>query len=61
MVASFLRHYKIPRGSIERNDNEYKKLKSKFDKLIKDDQFINLTLTYDFDSNKARKSQKALL
>lgn len=59
-VRSFLRHYTISRGSIEGNDTEYKKLKSKFDKLIKEDQFIDLTLTYDFESPKAKKVHKAI-
>ncbi|MBK8654550.1 MAG: hypothetical protein IPN20_11725 [Haliscomenobacter sp.] len=59
-VRNFLRHYTIKRGSIERNDTEYKKLKSKFDKLIKEDQFIDLTLTYDFESPAARKIHKSV-
>lgn len=59
-VYNFLRHYTIPRGSIENNDIEYKKLKSKFDKLIKEDQFIDLTLTYDFESPTARKVHKSI-
>lgn len=61
VVLNFLRHYKIPRGSIERTDIEYKKLKAKFDKLIKEDQFIDLTLTYDFENIKARKVHKPLI
>lgn len=59
-VRNFLRHYTISRGSIDRNDTEYKKLKSKFDKLIKKDQFIDLTLTYDFESPTARKVHKSV-
>ena len=60
-VKNFLRHYTIQRGSIEKNDVEYEKLKSKFDKLIKEDQFIDLTLTYDFESPKARKVHKSVV
>lgn len=59
-VRNFLRHYTIARGNIERNDTEYKKLKAKFDKLIKEDQFIDLTLTYDFESPKAKKMHKSI-
>lgn len=48
-IINFLRHYSIPRGGIVKDDIEYKKLKNKFDKLILQDQFIDLTLTYDFE------------
>lgn len=53
-VKKFLRHYSISRGSIERDDVEYKRLKAKYDKLIKKDQFIDLTLTYDFENRESR-------
>jgi hypothetical protein len=52
-VNNFLRHYSIPRGKIGGHDTEYKKLKKEYDKLIKEDQFINLTLTYDFEADVA--------
>jgi len=61
MVESFLRHYKISRKDIDGIDKDYKKLKSKFDKLIKEDPFINLTLTYDFENEKARKVHRTLV
>lgn len=49
-VRHFLRHYKyISRDDVDRNDKEYIKLKTKFDKLIKDDQFMELTVTCDFE------------
>lgn len=57
-VKHFLRHYTIPRGSIDRDDSQYQKLKAKYDKLIKEDQFIDLTLTYDFDNQKVKKIDK---
>jgi hypothetical protein len=60
-VHNFLRHYTIPRGSIDRNDPEYKTLKRQFDKLIKNNQHHNLTLTYDFEATTARKKHAALL
>lgn len=59
-VRTLLRHYTIPRGSIDINDTEYKKLKTKFDRLIKEDQFIDLTLTYDFENPTARKVHKSV-
>ena len=58
IVKHFLRHYTIPRGNIEREDVEFKKLKTKFDKLIKQDQFIDLTLTYDFERRMVKKKYK---
>ncbi|MCP1383680.1 hypothetical protein [Runella salmonicolor] len=58
-VKHFLRHYTIPRGSIERSDTAYQKLKAKYDKLIKEDQFIDLTLTYDFETSNVRRLFKS--
>lgn len=60
-VQNFMRHYTIPRGSIDSNDPEYKKLKRKFDKMIKNNQHHNLTLTYDFEAIKARRKHRALV
>ncbi|MDF7812858.1 hypothetical protein [Hymenobacter sp. YC55] len=56
-VRHFLRHYTIQRGNIEAGDTGYKKLKNQYDKLIKGDQFINLTLTYDFEDDVAKVSK----
>ena len=50
-VWHFLRHYNLLRKDITKTDVEYKKLKERFDKLIRADQFIDLTLTYDFDNS----------
>lgn len=59
-VKHFLRHYTVSRDDIVQSDGEYQKLKTKFDKLIKEDQFINLTLTYDFEEDTAIKSTVGL-
>ena len=48
-IRHFLRHYKIHRGNIVKEDPEYKKIKFEYDRLIKGDNFIDLTLTYDFE------------
>ncbi|MFH1004795.1 MAG: hypothetical protein V1781_04800 [Bacteroidota bacterium] len=45
-IQHFLRHYTIPRGSIDKTDIEYTKLKRQFDKLIKKNQHHNLTLSH---------------
>jgi hypothetical protein len=60
-VQNFLRHYTVPRGSIDRNDPEYKKLKMQFDKMIKNNQHHNLTLTYDFEATAARRKHRAVI
>jgi len=57
-VRNFLRHYTIPRGSINRDDPEYKKLKKQFDKLIKNNKHHNLTLTYDFERRITEKRHR---
>ncbi len=41
-VKHFLRHYTIQRGSIERGDEEFRKLRTKFDGLIKNEPFTDL-------------------
>ena len=48
-VKHFLRHYTIQRGQINQEDKEYIELKRKYDKFIKTEQYIDLTLTYDFE------------
>lgn len=54
----FLRHYTIKRGSVKSDDTEFRKLKLKYDKLIKEDPFIDLTLTYDFEEINVKKRIK---
>jgi len=58
-IQHFLRHYTIPRDSIDKTDIEYKKLKKQFDKLIKKNQHHNLALTYDFETLTAREKHIA--
>ena len=48
-IRHFLRHYQINRGNMATEDHQYQKIKKQYDKLIKNDKFINLTLTYDFE------------
>jgi hypothetical protein len=48
-VRHFLRHYKINRNNLILKNKDYKETKEKYDKLIKDDSFLELTLTYDFE------------
>lgn len=48
-IKHFLRHYLIQRGNINDKDPEFVQLKRKYDKFIKENQFIDLTLTYDFE------------
>lgn len=61
-ILSLLKHYTVRRErlrGVRLKDLQYKETKRDFDKLIKTDNAINLTLTYDFEaettSNKKRK------
>ncbi|MDT0646955.1 hypothetical protein RM545_09650 [Zunongwangia sp. F260] len=49
ILLNFLEFYTIKREDVKKGDNEYSKLKKKFNHLIKSDQFIDLTLTYDYE------------
>lgn len=55
VIKEFLRHYTIQRSTLRNEDSNYRKLKNDYDKLIKSDQFINLTLTYDFENEEISK------
>ena len=64
IVREFLRHYRIQRSTLKNEDQGYKALKKQYDKLIKSDRFIDLTLTYDFEEEqpiiKSKKKRKEL-
>jgi hypothetical protein len=57
-IREFLRHYQIQRSTLKNEDEEYISLKKQFDKLIKSDRFIDLTLTYDFEEEQPKVRQK---
>jgi len=57
-IREFLRHYQIQRSTLKNEDEEYKSLKKQFDKLIKSDRFIDLTLTYDFEEEQPKLRPK---
>ena len=48
-ILDLLEYYTITREDVKKSDNEYLELKKKFDHLIESDQFIDLTLTYDYE------------
>jgi hypothetical protein len=48
-VRNFLRHYTVPRSVVDKRDEKHLEIKAEFDRLIKEDQLINLTLTHDFE------------
>lgn len=52
-VLNLLEYYTISREDVNNSDKEYLKLKKKFDHLIKSDQFMDLTLTYDYEEREA--------
>lgn len=57
-IRQFLRHYQIQRSTLKNEDKQYKALKRQYDKLIKSDRFIDLTLTYDFEDSSPKKARK---
>ncbi len=59
-VRHFLRHYDITRHKLDFKDINYEKTKAKFDILIKSDRFIELTLTYDFETPIKYRKRKVL-
>lgn len=50
-ILQLLEHYTITRADVKESDSEYLSIKNKFDHLINNDQFIDLTLTYDYDNS----------
>lgn len=48
-ILSFLNHYIIKHDDIVKQDHDVKYTRKKFNELIKEDRFVNLTLTYDFE------------
>lgn len=48
-ILKLLQHYTITRDQVKGSDEEYELLKEKYDLLIATDQFIDLTLTYDYE------------
>src|SRR5690606_36823814 len=57
LIRHFLRHYTIQRSTLKNEDKGYKALKKQYDKLIKSDLFIDLTLTYDFEDDQPKQKQ----
>lgn len=58
-ILELFRHYTIRKDDVCEIDINYKQLKSQFRNLIKKDQFIELTLTYDFEDAKPRRLHRA--
>ncbi len=48
-IHQLLVHYTISREEVKKSDSEYQSIKSKFDKLVREDRFVDLTLTYDYE------------
>ncbi|MCK6463091.1 MAG: hypothetical protein L6Q29_04745 [Candidatus Pacebacteria bacterium] len=60
-IREILKHYTVNKDDVEKSDKEYKKLKAKYDRLIKKDRFLNLTLTYDFEDEIAKTKHTAVI
>lgn len=48
-ILNLLEYYTITREEVKKSDSEYLELRKKFDHLIESDQFMDLTLTYDYE------------
>jgi hypothetical protein len=62
-IRSLLNHYTIKKnqvGTIQLKDVQFKSTKKRFDKLIRNDISLNLTITYDFEAETARKKHMAV-
>lgn len=60
-IREILKHYTVSKDDVKKSDKDYQKLKAKFDRLIKKDMFLNLTLTYDFEDEVARTKHTATI
>jgi len=61
-ILALLRHYTIKKEQVDKiqlKDIQFKTTKKQFDKLIKNDMALNLTITYDFEAETARKKNMA--
>ncbi|MCF6279632.1 MAG: hypothetical protein L3J14_04725 [Flavobacteriaceae bacterium] len=56
-ILNLLEYYTITRGDVKKSDSEYLELKKKFDYLIESDQFMDLTLTYDYEEREPSQIQ----
>lgn len=59
-IMALLRHYTIKKeevGAIQLKDVEFTATKKHFDKLIKNDLSLNLTITYDFEAETVGKTR----
>ena len=48
-IRQLLEHYTVKRSDVEGSDHNYRNTKRYFDKLVHEDQFKELTITYDFE------------
>lgn len=63
-LVKVLNHYKLTKEDIDlyqQQDIEHNNLKLEFNKLIKDDVFKDLTLTYDFEPETVSRSKKMVI
>lgn len=51
-IAKFLWHYTVGRNDVPSDRDELVAIKAKYDRMIRQDQFVDLTLTYDFDEGR---------
>lgn len=63
-ILALLRHYTIKKEQVDKiqlKDLQFKSTKKEFNKLIKNDMALNLTITYDFERETAGKKRSVKL
>ncbi len=58
-LLQLLNHYTISRDDVKKEDAEYKNIKNNFDKLIFNDKYLNMTITYDYEDKLVNNYQNA--
>ncbi len=50
-IRYLLQHYLITREDVKSDDKYLNKLKAKYEKMLKDDPFMDLTTTYEYETD----------
>ena len=59
-IRYLLQHYLITRDDVKSDDKYLNRVRAKYDKLIKSDKFVDLTLTYDFETDYTEAQNEGL-
>ena len=59
-IRYLLQHYLITRDDVKSDDKYLNRVRAKYDKLIRSDKFVDLTLTYDFETDYTEAQNEGL-